>query len=263
MSVFIPYTFTGQRAVLRFDPNAAFLNYASPGMLFPDLGMTRAWDDVSSQIRNSGAPINNTQVGAVAMSSLSGSALLNNGAYREATNIPQSGGSAFVASTSTLLRPNGTTDFTIEGYVNFSRITPAGRWIWAQYQYASVANTSVYWFPGTGTDSLGYIAAGAAEYNVIPQTANLPPAGTWGHIVFMRSGSTWRTYLDGVQKTQTTFNISVNNPSTAVRYLGHPSNTQGAAMFQDWRFYRGFAKYSGGSNGTKYFDPPPSMIIAP
>lgn len=265
MSLFQPYTFTGQRVTLRPDPYASFLNFASPGCSFPQLGMVNAWDDISPLIRSTPLPVtSNTQTGTVRETPVSGSQFLNTGTYRQSTGTGP-GVASMMVSNKLELRPNGTNNFVIEGWVRFTNYTSA-RWIFNQYQYGSAANTSIYWFPSGGgaANSLAYAAAGGSEYNIIPNTANLPALNTWGHICLQRSGNVFTTYLDGVQKTTTTFAITINNPTTNVRYFGHPTTSYTSVLlFNDWRYYKGVAKYTAGTNGVKYFDPPPSMVISP
>ena len=264
MGLFTPYTFTGQQVTLRPDPFSSFLNFASPGVAFPQIGMRNAWDDISNQIRNTPTPItNNTQTGTVFSTAISGSQFLNTGTYRQAT-VTGPGVAAFVNTGSLELRPNGTNNFVIEAWVRFTSYAASQRWLFAQYQYASAPNTSIYWFTTGTSTTAGYAAVGGSEYAIVPGTTNLPAVNTWGHIVLQRSGNVFTTYLDGVQKSTTTFNISINSPTTNVRYLGHPTtNHAQGVLFNDWRFYKGVAKYTAGTNGVKYFEPPSSMVIAP
>ena len=262
MSLFQPYTNTGQFAQVQPDPLASFLTFASPGCVFTSLGMRNPWDDVSQLIRGTGVPIvSNTPAGQRFATTTSGSAstFLNTGTYREATAVNSPGASAFFNSTNAGVKLPASGDFTIEFWINQSSNTNP-RWLYADYSYGSIPNTSIYWFPAaTAGQTSCYLSGGGTETNLFLNLAGSRPAtGAWGHMAMSRQGNVWRVFLNGVLVTTVTLAKTINSTATAVNLNGHPTTANSSGVtIQDWRIYKGIAKY------TAAFTPPPAMIIAP
>jgi hypothetical protein len=264
MSLFTPYTFTGQQATPRYDPLASFLTFASPGCVFTNLGMKNSWDDVSALIRGTGVPIvSNTATGQRFSTATSGSAsnFFNTGTYRQSTAVNSVGGATpswFFNSNNAGVKLPTSGDFTIEFWINQSSNTNP-RWLYADYDYGSIPNTAIYWFPAaTATQSVCYLSGGGSETLLFTNLVSRPATGAWGHMAMTRQGNVWRVFLNGALCTTVTLNKTMNSTATAVNLNGHPTtaNTSGITI-QDWRIYKGVAKY------TAAFTAPPAMIIAP
>lgn len=285
MSLFTPYTYTGQKAQLRYDPNAAQLRYATPGVMFPDLGMVSANDDIS-QIARAGvvqpmtafsgsAPSPTNLVGTLYLSqsllltssltsgqptsgsfqtNSSGSKWLNEG-YRGA--VATTGTNALLARVIPDIRLNlGASDWTMEFWVNPSTTTM--RPFFNNYRSYQVATTQMGWFTGANTFSL-YIESGANEYGLWVGRAFTVTINQWNHVAVTRSGDNYRCFINGVQQGTTVLRSgTINGGTTWPTYIGNYNNSAGTACtYQDARIYIGVAKY------TANFTPPPNMVIAP
>jgi hypothetical protein len=260
MSLFTPYTFTGQKAQLRYDPNAAQLRYAVPGVLFPDLGMVSPNADISNQYRG-GGPANiypnpltfNQPTSGSFQTNASGSRWLNEG-YRGAVAV--TGTNALYAAVSDARLNLGASNFTMEFWANPSTTTI--RPFFNNYRSYQVATTQMGWFTGANTFSL-YIESGGNEFGIWVGRSFTVPTGQWSHVAVTRSGNEYRCFINGVQQgTTVTQAGTINGGTTWPTYIGNYNNTaQSACAYQDCRIYIGVAKY------TANFTPPPNMIIAP
>lgn len=262
--IFTPYTFTGQKAELRYDPNASFLRYATPGVMFPDLGMVSPNADISPIYRGGGPgnvyPVSLTfgqPTSGSFQTNSSGSKWLNEG-YRGAVAV--TGTNALLARTVDARLNLGASNFTMEYWINPSTTTP--RPFFNNYRAYQVTTTQMGWF--TSANAFGiYIESGGTEYSVWTNgTPFTIPIGQWSHVALTRdTGGVFRIYLNGVHISQgTTRNVTINGGTTWPTYIGNYNNTaQAACAYQDVRIYIGVAKYT----GTTSFTPPPNMIIAP
>lgn len=257
--IFTPYTFTGQKATLRYDPNAAQLRYATPGVMFPDLGMVSPNADISP-IARGGGPANVYPVALTFgqptsgsfQTNSSGSKWLNEG-YRGAVAV--TGTNALLARTIPDTRLNlGASDWTMEFWVNPSTTTM--RPFFNNYRSYQVATTQMGWFHGVNTFSL-YIESGGSEFGIWVNRSFTVPIGQWSHVAVTRNGNNYRCFINGVQQgTTVTQAGTINGGTTWPSYIGNYNNTaQSAATYQDCRIYIGIAKY------TANFTPPPNMII--
>ena len=260
MSLFQPYSFTGQKATLRYDPNAAQLRYATPGVLFPDLGMVSPNADISQIYRGGGVgniypnPLTfNQPTSGSFQTNASGSKWLNEG-YRGAVAV--TGTNALYAGVTDARFNIGASNFTMEYWINPS--TTTSRPFFNNYRSYQVATTSMGWFTGVNTFSL-YIESGGSEFGLWVGRAFTIPVGQWSHVAVTRTGNDYRCFINGVQQgTTVTQAGSINNSTTWPTYIGNYNNAAGtAATFQDARIYIGVSKYSAN------FTPPPNMIIAP
>ena len=260
MGLFTPYTFTGQKAQLRYDPNAAQLRYAVPGVLFPDLGMVSPNADISQIYRGGGVgniypnPLTfNQPTSGSFQTNSSGSKWLNEG-YRGAVAV--TGTNALYAGITDARFNLGSSNFTMEFWVNPSTTTM--RSFFNNYRPYQVANTSMGWFTGANTFSL-YIESGGSEFGIWVGRSFTVPIGQWNHVALTRTGKEYRSFINEVQQgTTVTQAGSINNSTTFPTYIGNYNNSaQTAATYQDARIYVGVSKYSAN------FTPPPNMIIAP
>jgi hypothetical protein len=260
--IFTPYTFTGQKAQLRYDPNAAQLRYAAPGVLFPDLGMVSANADVSQIYRGGGVgniypnPLTfNQPTSGSFQTNSSGSKWLNEG-YRGAVAV--TGTNALYAGVTDARFNLGASNFTMEFWVNPSTTTM--RPFFNNYRSYQVTTTSMGWFTGANTFSL-YIESGGNEFGIWVGRSFTVPIGQWSHVALTRTGNEYRCFINGVQQgTTVTQAGTINNSTTWPTYIGNYNNTaQSAATYQDARIYVGVSKYPTSAS----FTPPPNMVIAP
>lgn len=257
MSLFQPYVFTGQRAQLRFDPNAGQLMYATPGMIFPDLGMNSSVTDISPLYRGGGTyPTSLTAGQPVSGSSMNttyGSKWLNEG-YRQSTILQTNG--ALLARLVDARLNFGASNFTLETW--FYPTSTTTRPFYNNYRSYNVTTTQFGWFTGAGTVSI-YISIGGSEIGLFVGQAWSPTLNAWNHVAFTRNGNVYNLWLNGnkvgTDKTQAG---TLNANTTWVTYIGnYNNNTANTQAYQDTRIYNGVAKY------TAAFTPPPNMVIAP
>ena len=230
----------------RTDANASYLNFATPGTLITDLGMTYAWSDVSADIRGTGSNL------SVLTANLTSSVTYNNFAadgYTESSEVSSTG--RFRSSDDTEFE-FGSGDLTIECWINPSDTSP-NRFMFSDYQIYNVGNSAL-WFAlnGAGRVTVVVCAGGESYYqsNVLSWTA-----GQWYHLALVRNGSSWNAYVDGTSILSFT-NSGTINTTTRDKYLMGFYNAGGETTYvQDYRIYKGVAKY------TTSFTPPDSMAV--
>jgi hypothetical protein len=268
---FRPYVNMGERVQFAYDPLASFLVFATPCTQFPQLNMPYAWSDVSPQIRGTvGTTITPYTTNVNFSSTLGPNAFIQNG-YRSTTNL--TGAGAISSSTTSAFQFNGQS-LTIETYVRWN--AAGGRMIFSDYTASNTAQSAIYWpvtigSPGTMNFYVDY-TGGAQETSIFGALSLTMVANTWYHFAVQRNASTnqWMLYQDGVAKGNVV-NASYNpNNTTANKNLGNYGSGTGAldgtavsTNFQDYRIYKGVAKYPVVTVGTTAFTPPPPMIVAP
>ena len=267
---FRPYVNMGERVQFAYDPLASFLVFATPGVQFPQLNMQYGWSDVSFQIRGTaGTAITPYTTNVNFSSNDAPSGFLQNG-YRGTTGL--TGASALSSSTTSAFQFQSTS-FTIETWVRWN--AAGSRMIFSDYTASNVAQSAIYWpttigSPGAMQVYIDYGSSG--ETSIFGALTPTIVANTWYHWALQRNASTnvWTLYQNGVVRGTVT-NASYNpNNSTANKNLGNYGSGTGAldatavaANFQDYRIYKGIAKYPTGTVGTTQFTPPNPMIIAP
>jgi hypothetical protein len=267
---FRPYVNMGERVQFAYDPLASFLVFASPCTLFPQLNMQYDWSDISSQIRGTaGTTITPYTTNINFSSNQAPPTFLQNG-YRGTTGL--TGASAISSSTTTAFQFQSTS-FTIETWVRWN--AAGGRQIFSDYAAGNVPQSAIYWpttigSPGTMNFYVDYGAGG--ETSIFGAMSLTIVANTWYHFAVQRNASTnvWTLYQNGVVRGTVT-NASYNpNNTTSNKNLGNYGSGTGAldgtavaANFQDYRIYKGVAKYPTGAVTTTQFIPPNPMIIAP
>lgn len=134
-----------------------------------------------------------------------------------------SGSVAFNGSTSYLLLPVTTAlafpaDYTLEAWVYLNSVSGN------QYVYSSIDNGNDAWqgivlgFVGTSFVAISYVSAADT---ITHQTA--VAAGQWYHVAMVRSGSTTKSYLNGVQSTSTTtssYSFTQSGSTIGAAYAG-------------------------------------------
>ena len=268
---FAPYVNMGQQVQFRYYPLASALVFASPCVQFPQLNMSRAWQDVSPKIRNTAQTIIPPYTSQISGSSTLGPAAIQplQVGYRGGTEINNFG--AMVVQNNSNLHL-GANLFTIETYVKWNTGN-GGRMIFSDYAAGNVPQSAFY-MPVNANQYLWYIDFGAGGETLL-MTVNLTITnGQWYHLVYQRSATgRWQLFVDGVLRGTSTSTSNPNVPTTTNVCIGNylsgtasiPTANANQANFQDYKIYKGVAKYSSTFTtvGTTYFTPPPSMIIAP
>lgn len=139
-------------------------------------------------------------------------------------------------------------DFTIEFWVRADGVTTQA----FLNNYATSSATSTFVIQCNGSGVIGaYAYTGSSSISCVSAASTLVSA-TWQHIAFVRSGSNFYLFVDGVQKATTTSAATLNTGAAKTR-VGAESDTgaSGAtAYFDDVRITKGVARY------TASFTPP-------
>jgi hypothetical protein len=131
----------------------------------------------------------------------------------------------------------GTSDFTIEFWVNRAN---AGCYVFGNITTSAATN-----YTGTisGTGAFAF-QTGTASFAFSGTT--VIPLNTWTHVAMTRSGSTIRSFINGVVDVTTTTSINLSTQSTFV--IGMPGTITGLQGFSgkidEFRITNGFARYT-------------------
>ena len=88
-------------------------------------------------------------------------------------------------------------------------------------------------------------------------SANAYKSGQWTHVAYVRDGNEQRLYINGVCEAVTTHSILPNVNNSSILYIGssYGLNNSINAQIQDVRIYDNVAKYKGGFDVPKPYDP--------
>ena len=232
----------------RTDANASDLVFATPGNKVSDIGMTYAWSDVQADIRGTGS---NKSVLTSNLTTSTRNNFASDG-YTESTEV---------SSTAAFLNANDSTysfgadDWTFEAYLNIG--TQSGstfqRAIFSDYTAANAAQSALWLRMDGGKLQIITGKAGGGE-NFYQSAVQTWGTNTWHHIAFTRDGSTLNAYFDGTRIINQTYTFTLNTTTVGKYLMGYYNEAQDTVDVQDYRIYKGFAKYT-----TSSFTPPLSM----
>ena len=237
-----PTTTDAYVSQLRTDPYAANLVLAVPGI---SGGQGSGYGDYSADIKGSGSNKTLTAVGnagVAATASYYGSALSFDGSgdYFEIANNDDF--------------DFGSGDFTIEFWQNANNFTAnSGSGIWDN------ANNQRSWLiynSTTGGRVRFYVSVdGTASVNINTTGPDIP-TGEWVHFCMERNGSNLVGYVNGVCVGINT-NLGTQSLFTPVDplWIGSWSSNDLNGYIQDFRVYKGVAKYKGGFDVPKPYTP--------
>jgi hypothetical protein len=147
----------------------------------------------------------------------------------------------------------GTGDFTIEGWFNPADNTTSSVVLYFAYsnQFGFVLWSAAGYYRWVAQNSAG------SEALVDYSTTN-PQTGTWVHIAFCRSGSTWYACLNGTIRGNITLS-GATGTGGAMNCMNWPGASQRASTWQDFRITKGVARYTGAVNAT--YTVPESIVM--
>ena len=237
-SQFIPETY-----IIRPDTYASSVTVAIPGTQFGStFGQTDYRSDISGYI-NGGTSLTNAQMPLTGTGHVT-SSTTNFAGDGYTTSMSRPNGTNYGAITGTVANIDfGTGDFTIEGWIQGTSGT-ADSWMGFKYN--------------AGWGFFGYSSAGYHRW--VAQNASFGETlvdyngfnmvnGTWYHIAFCRSGSTWYACLNGTIRGNLTLS-GATGTSAAHQICGWSAATQRPTVFQDYRVTKGVARYTGAVNAT-------------
>ena len=218
--------------------------------------------DYSSDIRGSGSNLTLTPSGNA------GVGYELDGYYGSAINLNATNGDEINVdgSSSNVDLQLGGGDFTIEAWV-YPKVYNSGNMDWigknsgasntSEFEYGILSSGEVCFYHGDGS---GYSSSGN---NGIVLPAGTAPLEQWTHIATERYGNKWTVYINGVVKgviqnflgggsmPSGSADLCIGNDSAT----NHASNWHWNGRVQDLRIYKGVAKYKGGFDVSKPYNP--------
>jgi len=140
-----------------------------------------------------------------------------------------------------LVDPIGTSDYTIEGWVNFSSLG-------ANRTIVTVGGTQQFFYRNNGS-SMGVYGISGPTTNFTTGTVNI---NTWYHFAYVRSGTTLTLYWDGSSTGTVANTDDMSDAITIGTWNGSADNMDG--YIEDLRITNGLARY------TSNFTPPTSSL---
>ena len=264
-------TTTAGPVSFRTDPFSASLQLALPGAYFPSLGMTAYNEDVSQLIRGTGTGygVLPTFVANSASFSAAASAPIpkwtsNNYSSSMQLNVHTS--DAFIATTSASVDFNNlnSSSFTIETWVNQNDWNSAAgaTEVYRGYSLGPLLFTLSSITSTTSRPQIETILVRESDGAEFVYNANpyLVSPNNWYHTAVVRDGNNYNMLLNG-EVVMAFTNAAVlkndNNPYIMGRVNG---SSPYSASFQDFRLYKGVAKYPYQTSGSTY-TPPLSMVL--
>ena len=262
MSIFTPTAFyniqppaAAAGPTIRADAYAAYIAYAQPMNYFSgSFGMTNFDSDIHASILGSGTNYKFVTTGSGTYGATAGKTAFAANGYVTSLKISgnqNAGGFGSTVTPADLKMSNS--NFVWEAYVN-TDATIAGQGIGMLFAYGDTGN-----FTFNQTPAYIRFLCGPGDYYVSDSSSALTKtANVWRHWAFVRSGSTFNVYWDGVRVVNNTYGaitLGNNNPN---RLLGSGNgDVLQIAQYQDFRIYKGTDKGYTGATIT----PPLSMVI--
>lgn len=229
--------------IIRTDANAASVTVAIPGTQFGStFGQASFRSDISGYI-NGGTSLTDANM-PLTGSGQTTSATTNFSAVPYTTSMSRPTSTNMGAMPGTTTNINfGSAAFTVECWYNAVSGTAD---TWSLFSY------------NNGTGFFGYSSAGYHRWvaqngsggeTLVDYAGGNPTNGTWYHIAFTRSGTTWYACLNGTIRGNLTLSGAVGT-TAAFGMMGWVGATMRPTVFQDFRVTKGVARYTGGVNAT-------------
>jgi hypothetical protein len=231
----------------RNDPYSASLLFATPGNEFTTLGMALSYSDVHADVAGVGTNF------TVNTGSFADSAYTNFAAngYVTSTRV-QSSGSFYNQNNSAFQFT--TQDITFETWV-YGLGDGSSKTFYSDYLPGDVLNSSLFLSKlNNNTLRWVFIASTPPGEYVLQSDALAWDANQWYHIAFVKNGTDYIIYRDGVNVAQVAGPDNINSTNQRKRILGFLNAAEQSVWVQDYKIYKGAAVY------TSSFTPPPSMV---
>ena len=240
-----PTTSDSYVSQLRSDPFAANILLAVPGITG---GQGSGYGDYSADIKGSGTnktitANNNATVSATA--SYYGSAMAFDGTTDAFQYTVPNSDALFLQNTS----------FTMECWVYPNTSFTDDRYLISLGNGSSSNSNGCYYLRIYDTYYQGIMVNSNNQYATT--SANAYKSGQWTHVAYVRDGNEQRLYINGVCEAVTTHSILPNVNNSSILYIGssYGLNNSINAQIQDVRIYDNVAKYKGGFDVPKPYDP--------
>ena len=151
------------------------------------------------------------------------------------------GASYLSAADNVNLQP-GTSDFTVEAWVYLSDYSSIN--VLASKADASETSGAGSWYFGTN-NSNGRMTFGVGGTDYQTTTGSIVPLGEWCHLAYVRSGTSWTTWLNGVLGATTTLSTTLSGAGSFRIGRGRGTSTNYfAGYISNLRIVIGTALYS-------------------
>jgi hypothetical protein len=152
----------------------------------------------------------------------------------------------------------GTTDFTVEAWVNIGDLSN-NRYITLQEKNAAQTNSDIgvlLAVLSTGAVYFGW-CSGSTQLNITSATA-LIKTGVWNHIAAVRIGSAFTLYINGVSRGTAASSVSINSAlfTNVGRYSTDGATTSMIGYISSLRIVKGVGVYTGA------FTPPTTPLAS-
>lgn len=240
-------------SIIRNDPYSSSLVLAVPGYKFPNpVGFSQAnyYSDISANIRGTGTSYNLIPTGSGGgLIYASGSSYFTSDGYNG--GLALFGGQNFGATTGSDANLDFQTGaFTFETYLMYPQTSSLAR----TFLYGGYSGTNGYFLTTQATVAIRYVSRDSVIFDVDVN----PVPNTWNHLALvMNASNDLALFWNGTRVYQ---NLNLSNPlppKTTIEFGGKDGSDAGTVVYQDYKIYKGAAKYSPDSSSISL---PQSMI---
>ena len=235
--------------IIRPDTNASSVTAAIPGTKFgTTFGQSTFRSDISGYINGGSSFADAAMTGSGQTTSTTTNF---SGVYD--TSMSRGASSNLGALPGTVSNVNfGTGNFTIECW--FYQNSNSNAFMAFGY------NAGWGFFNWSSAGYYRWVAQNASFGETLVDYATSAPNGTWVHIAFCRSGTTWYGALNGTIRANMTLS-GATGTSAPTQMMGYSADgSMATTLFQDFRITKGVARYTG-SVGTTYTVPQSIVTI--
>lgn len=150
----------------------------------------------------------------------------------------------------------GTSTFTLEFWINKTDINTSGQTPVSFGNFASYDPLFGYNVNSSGGQLVMFLSSNGSAWDIASSVAiGTTALNTWYHIAIVRNGTTFTTYLNGVQGATFTSSASIYQSANSV-IIGKGQSSSFYGLMSNVRFVKGTAVY------TSAFTPPTSPLTA-
>ena len=181
-----------------------------------------------------------------------GNSQISTSTFKYGTGALKFGGTAtdYMPTRKTSALTLGSSDFTIECWVNFASATANG---YFAGDYDGTTTYNFYLWANSGVLTCSWRQLGAGNKSCV-STAGALTINTWIHIAFVRDGNTNRQYINGVQNGTIDVTGLTADTNASPMVIGNLGSAPLAPYFNgyidDFRFTKGICRYPSGTTFT-------------
>lgn len=235
--------------IIRPDANASSVTVALPGTQFGSTFSQASFRSDISGFINGGSSFADA---ALTGSGQTTSATTNfSGVYATSMSRPSLSNMGAIPGTTTQVN-FGTGAFTMEAWINPVSGTADS---WVSFGY----NTGWGFFGWSSAGYYRWVAQNSSAGEALRDYSVALTNGTWVHIFFSRSGTTWYGGVNGTIRANFTLS-GATGTSVGTQFCGWAAAAMRPSVFQDFRITKGVARYTG-AVGASYTVPQSIVTI--